>query len=552
MSILSSAENSISSTFQSAFGAGAATLSNLNIPGVNVLATGSGDSQLIAQSERLFTTLPRQSLRGQEHDYAALYVKNFNSSKATTYQGLADLQKAVTDTTNGFSSFLLTSYSLDQVERSQLVPVFGGGIAAYFFGQQPIYLTITGNIPDDVDNQWFLQFATAYQAFLRGTQLARNYETMVFLLPNMTVEGAILDLKYSQDASRWVDIPFTCTILVRSLAYRPTIFGGTLNAPQLFTGANSALTPANSMAAINAIKTAVAGLGLGASTPTENIASINDGSVTPSNIGANINDGSATPASGNAYLSVASSLMDVQSNLLPGSNGSSGGASSWLTNAFSSVTGFLKTLSGYISDVQSYIQDAINDSGIGSFLSLVEQAGGDINSLITTVSGLVSQGENAISSIVGEVASIPTSLLSVFNAPLANLSSLEGSFTNFVDQLIALPTTISQYEQSALNQVVAATVPLASPPLFQAGSGTNGLTLTGSSGAGLGTGGAGSSSGAGLGTGGSGSSSGAGLGAGSGSGSGTGASLGSGTSSTNVVLSSGTGASTPTNEPALL
>ena len=487
----------------------------------NGLSTGF---QLIPQSERLFTMLPRESLAGQQQNFASLYIRNSKQAKPTNYQSLTGLEKALTNKAVGFASFLLESYSFAQSERSQLTPVFGGGIVAYFFGQNPITLTLQGNIPDDVDNQWFIQFAAAYQEFLRGTQLARRNEELVFLLPNMSVGGAILDLQYNQDSTRWVDIPFTATILVRTLQYRPVIYGGQINAPQLFTGTQG-LQPSLSYSAINMTKALVAELGIGASVPPETAAVMNSGVIAPSNIVPQLNGGAATPSNQIASLSISSTLMNLQQGLLPGGNGMTGGSSAWLTNAFSSVSGFLRTFSGYITDVQSYIQSAIQDSGLGSFISLLDTAGGDLNSVISTVSGLVGQTSSTVAEIVGTVVSIPADLLTPFESPLYNLANLKGTFSDFVDQLLALPQTVTSYEQSTLNQFVSAAVPLASAPLFAPGGGTNTLTLAGGGIANI-------SAGA--------------------SGSGVGTSLGTGTAPTGVSLGTGVGAGAAINEPAML
>ena len=487
----------------------------------NSLSTGF---QLIPQSERLFTTLPRESLAGQQQNFASLYIRNSKQAKPTNYQNLTGLEKALTNKAVGFASFLLESYSFAQSERSQLTPVFGGGIVAYFFGQNPITLTLQGNIPDDIDSQWFLQFCAAYQEFLRGTQLARRNEEMVFLLPNMSVGGAILDLQYNQDSGRWVDIPFTATILVRTLQYRPVIFGGQLNAPQLFTGTQG-LQPSLSYSAINMTKALVAELGIGSSVPQNTSAVMNAGIVTPSNIVAQLNSGSPVPNNQIASLSIASTLMNLQQGLLPGGNGVTSGSSGWLTNAFSSVSGFLRTFSGYIGNVQSYIQSAIQDSGLGSFVSLLDQAGGDLNSVISTVSGLVGSVSSTTAEIVGTVVSLPADLVTPFESPLANLGNLKSTFTDFIDQLLALPQTVSAYEASILNQLVAASVPLTSAPLFAPGNGSNTLTLAGGGIANISAGAAGS---------------------------GTGASLGAGVAPSGVNLGTGVGAGVAINEPAML
>jgi hypothetical protein len=480
-------------------------------------------------------------------------VKGYTPSKSTKLASLRGLQSAVTSKSVGFASFLLQNWAFSQTERYQLSPVFGGGIVAYFFGQNPITLTISGNIPDDVDNQWFLQFAAAYQEFLRGTQLARRHEEMVFMMPNMTIGGAILDLSYAQDASRWVDIPFTATILVRTLKYKPVILGGAINAPQQFA-LSAAPSPTYSFSALNNARIAIGSLGVGSSIPSNTIAvlqagaltpadsaaallngagtpintaaSLLNGAATPANTAATLLVGAATPTNSIASLSIASSLMNLQQGLIPGSNGGTGGSAAWLTNSFSSVSGFLKTLSGYINDVQTYIQSAVQDSGLGSFLSLVQQAGGDLNSVISSVGALVGGAENTVAMVIGTVASIPGQVLGPFEAPLGNLAMLKGNFTNFVDQLLALPQTISATEQAAVNQFVAATVPLMSAPLFTPGNVNNGLTLAGSGGAGLGAGSGGTPTN-------------------------TSASLGSGTTATTPSNILG-GAGTPPNEPALL
>ena len=121
----------------------------------------------------------------------------------------------------GYNKFLLTGISGVFNEKVQVKEVFGDNEVAYFFGKSPVYLNLTGVLMDSPDNQWFTSWIRMYSEFFRGTQLAKNYELLKLVLPNMTAVGTVTGMSWNQDASSDVSISFSFQFLVKSLV--PTV-----------------------------------------------------------------------------------------------------------------------------------------------------------------------------------------------------------------------------------------------------------------------------------------------------------------------------------------
>lgn len=83
-------------------------------------------------------------------------------------------------------------------------------------------MSLSGILLDDIDNDWFYKFMVAYDKFLRGTSLARNYRLIQLTLPNVVLVGTILDLSYSQDASNDSTISFSMNFLIKSMDFIST------------------------------------------------------------------------------------------------------------------------------------------------------------------------------------------------------------------------------------------------------------------------------------------------------------------------------------------
>lgn len=201
--------------------------------------SSNGDGT-IPQTERAFTVRPRSTPATNAAAYTAergpiSSIKLITDKpKADVISGLglnADSSAGrsvdyVVDSLlseNGWSDFLMTSVDVSFQEKVQVNEVFGDSEVVYYFGRSPVTFNLSGIIFDDVDNNWFYNFVTAYASVLRGTQMAKNYQLAKIMLPNMTIVGTITGMAYSQDSSRDTDIRFQMQFLAKSITPRPVL-----------------------------------------------------------------------------------------------------------------------------------------------------------------------------------------------------------------------------------------------------------------------------------------------------------------------------------------
>jgi len=480
---------------------------------VGAVTSGSlpgGSDQLIPQKERLATVRPRTAFKGMDDQHAYFKLVNYSAAKSATTSLELGIQNQLTSSA-GFAPFLLTGFQFIQKERNLVLPTFGGGIVSYFFGNDAVYLTLSGILEDDIDNQWFIQFATAYSSFLRGTVLAKNYEELDLFLPSMTVRGPILDLTFSQDASRWTDIQFSCTILVRDFSYIPVLAGGTTLTPSPITPYQYVPNPTLVIGSVAGISSAAASLAnsLGAAAPGAQSTLLGSGAAAPGAQSTLLGIGAAVPTNPSAMLGLANILGSYAGNALS----STSSLGSYLTTPFSAVFGFIQAFSGYVQDIASFITQAINATGIPALMGLISQAGADVASTIRSLDSLLNTSVASIAGALSGVLSIPSQLASAFYSPLAALQQLSFSVSSLVDSVISLPTDFANQTSGLFNTSFDATFPLAPAPLINANAGL--------------------------------------LGAGAGSGNGS-ASLGGGAGANSSNASLGTGAGTASNLPAAL
>ncbi len=420
----------------------------------------SNSSLLIPQNERLATVRPRTALPGEAHQYAYFKLRNYTSAKTTTHSSMKGIQNALTNTNGpGFASFLLQHFEFRQVERTQLVAVFGGGVAAYFFGTDPIMLSINGMLVDDIDNQWFVQFGIAYNEFMRGTALAAAREELDLFLPSMQITGPILDFQVSQDAARWTDIPFSCTILVQKFAFRPVISGGQILGPSIFTQGSG---PTLSMSAIQNSKAAV--LSATGTTGTNSAAAFTGtgalGAATAANASVISGLGAAPAINALAVSGLAAQLETFQPSVVIPSHG-------FVNTPFSKVFGFIQAFSGYVQNVSSFIQAAIQSSGIGTLSSMIAQVdagiiqiGAGVGSAIGSLDSLLGNTIATVVGVISPLTSLPSVLAQAFYYPLANLHNLSFSFSSFINQVTNLPANYVQNTKSMFGADLSLVVPL--------------------------------------------------------------------------------------------
>lgn len=120
---------------------------------------------------------------------------------------------------DGYTEFLLQNVSFSDTEKTQIMHTFGDGYVNYFYGRNPRQMSLSGILIDDLDNDWFYKFLVAYDKFLRGTSLAKNYRMIQLTLPNMVLVGSILDLSYSQDANNDSTVSFSMNFVIKSMSF---------------------------------------------------------------------------------------------------------------------------------------------------------------------------------------------------------------------------------------------------------------------------------------------------------------------------------------------
>jgi len=197
--------------------------------------------------ERAFINRPRSTSNDPTNRGQICYIKlltssdqrskysSGNSSRTNEFTGkvkqeLTDSLKAMSSSseTVGYDSFFLTSVDASMEEKLQIVEVFGDNEVAYYFGRAPMIFNMGGTLIDSVDTGWFTKWVTTYGAALRGTELARNFELLKIVLPNMTLVGSMVNFRWSQSSMSDVAIGFSFQFYVKSIIPTPVV---ALNTP---------------------------------------------------------------------------------------------------------------------------------------------------------------------------------------------------------------------------------------------------------------------------------------------------------------------------------
>ena len=142
----------------------------------------------------------------------------------TTYQKLIQKTSAIGKNEgigNAFDHFLLEYIDVQYSEKTQIMTTFGDQEVVYYFGKNPVVVAIQGLVVDTLQNNWFVEFITLYNTFLRGTQLAKNFEMLELVLPNMSIVGSIISLGYQQSANRDMEIPFSMQFYAKEMIMLP-------------------------------------------------------------------------------------------------------------------------------------------------------------------------------------------------------------------------------------------------------------------------------------------------------------------------------------------
>lgn len=149
-------------------------------------------------------------------------VKDRLSNAGVSAKTIANLSQQGLGT--GYNDFLLSGIDVGLSEKNQIMTTFGDNEVVYYFGKNPTIINLRGVLIDSLRNDWFGEFLRLYNSLFRGTLLAKHFELIEIILPNVTITGSILSLNYGQDASRDTDISFSMQFYAKTMVTNPIPF----------------------------------------------------------------------------------------------------------------------------------------------------------------------------------------------------------------------------------------------------------------------------------------------------------------------------------------
>jgi hypothetical protein len=424
----------------------------------NTSGTGGGNRGTRAYI-RLLTTNPSNSLNRSSDATEGLGGGSLSSSG-----GPLDAAINGNNTYSGYADFFVTDVRCSLDEKLQIVETFGDGEVAYYFGRQPMLMTVSGYVFDSMDNDWFVQFLTMYGRVLRGTELAKNYELVKLVLPNMYVIGSFTHVDWAQNSQRDTDIQFTFQFMIKQLV--PTAIrvagvpvsndAGLINFSAIpdfvtQTGINSIKSSVSSLQSLiqnptstsGQIASGITGLGSGLSAGINDISNYNDGSsnnsygFTTDGSGANAfgfnTSGNSTAngassilsssgdTSANVFASISANLTGLRASLFSPIYGVLSSLTKLVSSAMGSVTSIFNSLTSPVRDIIRAVTD-ISSQAIG----IVNLVTGTINNLTSNVAGIDQSLRQAIGTLENAAGTITNAPKTIFQDLGALISA--GSF----------------------------------------------------------------------------------------------------------------------------
>lgn len=420
----------------------------------------------IYQSERLLTARARYAakdtdpknpgkgqLGGNRGDWA--YIKlitsktqsdaytNGTTTRAVAYKDLignggdaSDMADPSNTNSYGYDKFLITGVSCNMSEKTQVTQVFGDNEVIYYFGRDPIIFNISGVLIDSPDNDWFAQWMKMYSEFLRGTQLAKNYELLKVVLPNMAVTGTISGFSWNQDANRDVDIPFSFQLIAKVV--EPTA-AMALNMPvsNLLNGVDfSHVAAFTGQSQINTIKAQTATLEQVLANP----------------------------------LSTYSDKATALANLGSSTGGSYG---QFLSNSQSALTGTQATIDSWTTAEQNFTSGVVNSSMFqtvqaslaGVRLDLTSPVYGVMSSLTKLVKNTFDTATGLVASVINPVRNILRDITNISNQAIALVNLVNTSISGLGRYVSGTLSGLSTDFQTAISTLGKAAGAIATAPL---------------------------------------------------------------------------------------
>jgi hypothetical protein len=402
--------------------------------GTNTANVGGGDRGSRAYI-RLLTTDGSASLNRQTG-----HNEGLGGSSLSASGGPLDNAINGNNSYGGYANFFVTDIRCSLDEKLQITETFGDGEVVYYFGRQPVMMNISGYIFDSQDNGWFTEFLSMYGQVLRGTELARNYELVKLVLPNMYVIGSFTHVDWGQNSQRDTDVQFSFQFLVKQLV--PIA----IRVPGVPTSADSGLINFDaipnfvSQAGINTVKNSMSSLQSLIQDPTSTSGQIAAGIT---GIGSGLSAG----------------ISDINNSFGVGNNtfgfttdgsGSSSTVGSALSSAGDTVSGIFSSVSANLTGLRASLFSPIYGV-LSSLTKLVKNAMGSINSIFNALTSPVRDIIRAVSDISNQAVGIVNLVNHTIQGLTGQVTSIDnqvrialGNLKNAAGVISSAPKTISQ------------------------------------------------------------------------------------------------------------
>ena len=120
-----------------------------------------------------------------------------------------------------YTDFVLSSVAHGQITRQQITQTFGDTYVD-FFGEQPIYVKLSGHLLNSRDFPWKELFATLYDDVLQGPKLLQNKGHVIIGWDYTIIEGYPLQVTFLEQAENPMGAGFTMDFLVSEMTLMNT------------------------------------------------------------------------------------------------------------------------------------------------------------------------------------------------------------------------------------------------------------------------------------------------------------------------------------------
>tara|TARA_B100001123_G_scaffold437421_1_gene569587 strand:- start:2066 stop:2962 length:897 start_codon:yes stop_codon:yes gene_type:complete len=122
-------------------------------------------------------------------------------------------QGSDTGKTKQWSNFLVQNVQERRMEKAQVVQTFGDS-HYFFFGEEPLFLMVSGLLTMAEDYNWANEFRFNYENYFRGSRCAENNARVHLAYDTMILQGFIVSMAMDYNAESPVLVPMSFNMAV--------------------------------------------------------------------------------------------------------------------------------------------------------------------------------------------------------------------------------------------------------------------------------------------------------------------------------------------------